>query len=94
MPRPLDAVPPYFGGRRRVVSKLFAALSTVLPETKWPQATFVDAFLGGGTLSLYAKIRGFRVLCNDIALRSIIVGKALIENGTRRITGQICVVRA
>jgi 16S rRNA G966 N2-methylase RsmD len=41
---------------------------------------FVDAFLGGGSVSLFAKGRGYRVVCNDIALRSYIVGKALVEN--------------
>jgi hypothetical protein len=40
----------------------------------------VDAFLGGGSVSLFGKARGYRVLCNDIALRGYIVGKALIEN--------------
>ena len=41
---------------------------------------FVDAFLGGGSVSLFAKARGYRVICNDIALRSQIVGEALIAN--------------
>jgi len=40
----------------------------------------VDAFMGGGSVSLFGKARGYRVLANDIAFRSHIVGKALIEN--------------
>lgn len=40
----------------------------------------VDAFMGGGSVSLFGKARGYRVVPNDIALRSHIVGKALIEN--------------
>lgn len=41
---------------------------------------FADAFLGGGSVSLMAKALGYQVLCNDIAQRSFIVGKALVEN--------------
>ncbi|MCP4573809.1 MAG: hypothetical protein GY838_15735, partial [bacterium] len=48
--------------------------------------TFIDGFLGGGAASLYAKARGYRVLCNDVALRSYVVGKALIENHQCRLT--------
>jgi adenine-specific DNA methylase len=40
----------------------------------------VDAFLGGASVSLFGKARGYRVISNDIAYRSSIVGKALIEN--------------
>ena len=40
---------------------------------------FADAFLGGGSVSLFAKARRYRVISNDVALRSHIVGKALIE---------------
>jgi adenine-specific DNA methylase len=36
--------------------------------------------MGGGSVSLFGKARGYRVIANDIALRSYIVGKALIEN--------------
>ena len=53
---------------------------------------FVDAFLGGGSVSLFAKARGYRVICNDVALRSHIVGKALIEND-RAVLGREDVVR-
>jgi hypothetical protein len=48
-----------------------------MPDTA---PTFIDAFMGGGSVSLYAKARGYRVLCNDVAPRSHIVGKALVEN--------------
>jgi adenine-specific DNA methylase len=46
----------------------------------------VDAFLGGGSVSLWGKARGYRVLANDVALRSVIVGRALIENDQVRLT--------
>ncbi len=69
------ALPPYFGGKRRLIGQIFKHLSG--PKDA---RTFVDAFLGGGSVSLFAKARGYRVLCNDNALRSHIVGEALIEN--------------
>jgi len=77
----LKALPPYFGGKRKLLGQIFKHLP---PATEAP--VFVDAFLGGGSVSLFAKARGYRVLCNDIALRSHIVGKALIENDRVRLT--------
>jgi adenine-specific DNA methylase len=71
----LAALPPYFGGKRKLLRQIFKHLP---PPVEAP--VFVDAFLGGGSVSLFAKARGYRVLCNDVALRSFVVGKALIEN--------------
>ncbi len=75
------ALPPYFGGKRRLIGQIFKHL----PGPK-DARTFVDAFLGGGSVSLFAKARGYRVMCNDNALRSHIVGKALIENDRLTLT--------
>jgi len=71
----LRALPPYFGGKRRLLGRIFKHM----PK---PQDApgLVDAFLGGGSVSLFAKARGYRVIANDIAYRSSIVGKALIQN--------------
>ena len=77
----LKALPPYFGGKRKLLGHIFKHLP---PATEAP--VFVDAFLGGGSVSLFAKARGYRVLCNDIALRSFIVGEALIENDRVKLT--------
>ena len=73
--KPLNALPPYLGGKRRLLGHIFKPL----PK---PQEAhlFVDAFMGGGAVSLMAKARGYQVICNDIALRSRIVGEALIAN--------------
>jgi hypothetical protein len=48
--------------------------------------TFLDGFMGGGSVSLFAKAQGFRVVATDIAERSIVVGQALIENSRVRLT--------
>jgi len=71
----LKALPPYLGGKRKLLGQIFKHLP---PPVVAP--VLVDAFLGGGSVSLMAKARGYRVVSNDIALRSFIVGKALIEN--------------
>ena len=71
----LDALPPYFGGKRKLLDPVAKALP---PPTE--ARVLVDAFLGGGSVSLWGKRRGYRVIANDIAERSVIVGRALIEN--------------
>jgi hypothetical protein len=77
----LRALPPYIGGKRRLLGRIFKHLPK--PEEA---PVLVDAFMGGGSVSLYGKARGYRVLCNDTALRGYIVGKALIENNHVRLT--------
>ncbi len=47
--------------------------------------TFLDGFLGGGSVSLFAKAQGFRVVATDIAARSMAVGEALIANSRARL---------
>ncbi len=69
------ALPSYFGGKRRLLGPIFRALPT---PTDAP--VLADAFLGGGSVSLYAKARGHRVLCNDLATRSTVFGEALVAN--------------
>jgi hypothetical protein len=71
----LQALPPYLGGKRRLLGQIFKHLPR--PDDA---PVFVDAFLGGGSVSLFAKARGYRVICNDIALRSQIIGEALVAN--------------
>lgn len=71
----LRALPAYFGGKRRLLGPIFRPLPGPADAP-----VFVDPFMGGGSVALYAKARGYRVLCNDVALRSHIIGQALIEN--------------
>lgn len=77
----LDALVPYPGGKRRLLPRIAELLPkpTVAP-------TLLDAFLGGGSVSLWAKRRGFRVIANDLATRSVVVGRALVENDHRVLT--------
>ena len=75
------SLPAYFGGKRRLLGQIFKDLPG--PDRA---PVFVDAFLGGGSVSLFAKARGYRVVCNDVAERSYIVGRALIENDRVKLT--------
>ncbi len=80
--RIFKALPPYSGGKRRLLGAIFRDLPVPTEAT-----TFVDAFLGGGSVSLMAKARGYRVVCNDLALRSSIIGQALISNSSVTLSG-------
>ncbi len=77
---------PYLGGKRRLCPLIFREVDRLLPRRHWRDRTFLDGFLGGGSVSLYAKAQGFRVVATDIAERSITVGRALIENSRVRLT--------
>lgn len=82
----LQALPAYLGGKRALAPLIFALLSQHFERSAWAGKTFVDPFLGGGSVSLTAKAMGFRVVCNDLALRSAVVGRALIANSSVRLT--------
>src|SRR2546428_4248549 len=81
-----SALYPYLGGKRRLCPLIFREIDRVVPRRLWSGLTFLDAFLGGGSVSMGAKAQGFRVIATDIAERSIVVGQALIENTRVRLT--------
>src|SRR2546427_4617648 len=76
--RSAGAAPPYLGGKRRLCPIIFREIDRVIPCEHWQGLTFLDGFLGGGSVSLYAKAQGFSVVSTDIAARSIVIGDALI----------------
>ncbi len=75
-----DALPAYMGGKRKLARLIFALLAKRLPQADWRGATFLDPFLGGGSVSLFAKAYGMHVICNDVSYRSALVGHALVAN--------------
>jgi len=81
-----QALFPYLGGKRRLCPLIFREIDRLLPRRHWRRRTFLDGFLGGGSVSLYAKAQGFNVVATDIAERAITVGRALIENSRVRLT--------
>src|SRR5262245_56445098 len=81
-----SALPPYLGGKRRLCPLIFREIDRLVPRRLWSGLTFLDGFLGGGSVSLYAKVQGFRVVATDIATRAITVGQAVIANSRVRLT--------
>ncbi len=71
---------PYLGGKRRLCPLIFREIDQLVRRHRWQDLTLLDGFLGGGSVSLYAKAMGFKIVATDIAERSITVGQALIEN--------------
>src|SRR5688500_746369 len=70
----LNGLPAYPGGKRRLLPVIFSLAQEALPRARWNCATFADAFLGAGNVSLFAKVLGWgEVIANDIAVRSAIV---------------------
>ncbi len=76
-----QSLPSYFGGKRKLVKYIFKPI-------KKKDGVFIDAFLGGGSVSLYAKAKGYKVIANDIAYRSMIIGKAIITNNSVKLTSE------
>lgn len=77
----LGALPPYLGGKRRLLRWIFGNLADIIPPIEWSQHSFTDAFLGGGAVSYYAKAQGFKeVIVNDISYRSRLIAEGLLCN--------------
>jgi len=84
-----DALPSYLGGKRRLAGVIFGEINKVIPRKHWASLTFLDAFMGGGSIALSAKARGFgKVVGTDLALRSVTVGQAVIANRRVKLTKQ------
>ena len=80
-----SALPPYLGGKRKLVPFIFRRLARVLDPGEWPQTRFLDPMCGGGAISLSAKWHGFETISSDISVRSRLVARALIANWNVRI---------
>ena len=83
--RLFDALPPYLGGKRRLVPLILADLAAELPAAEWPGTSFCDPMCGGGAVALAAKAQGFEVYASDRARRGAIVAAALIANSSVRL---------
>lgn len=80
----LDSLPQYLGSKRELGPAIFKAIA----DAGFPPGqghVLCDAFAGGCSVALTGKRLGYRVLANDVSLRSEAVGKAFIENDRTRL---------
>lgn len=72
----------YFGSKIKIVPYIFQHL----PKPKKGETIkFLDPFMGGGSVSMYAKQLGYEVTGGDISYRASITGQALIANDKEQI---------
>lgn len=75
----LDGLPNFLGSKRDQAPAIFQKVAAAgFPPGQGH--TFLDAFSGGGAVSLAGKALGYRVLTNDLAARSEAIGKGVIAN--------------
>lgn len=74
-----DATIPFLGGKRKMANVI---------ASHFQGETLCDVFMGSGVISLKGKQSGMRVLSNDIARRSEIIGNSLIANSTEKMTDE------
>lgn len=75
------ALPPYLGSKQALTPWIFNRLASIIPLSQWENLIFADAFVGGGSISLYAKAKGFKAVhSNDWSDRSQLVIQGLLEN--------------
>lgn len=72
-----NATLPFLGGKRKMSERI---------SSYFQGETICDVFFGGGSVSLKGKQKGMRVISNDIAYRSKIIGDALISNSKVKLT--------
>jgi adenine-specific DNA methylase len=81
------ALPPYLGSKQKLVPWIFNRLARVIPQTEWKTLSFLDAFVGGGSMSMAAKVLGFKEIhSNDWSARSQLVIRGLLKNQSYRLT--------
>src|SRR5690606_21090227 len=77
--RCFHALPAYAGGKRKLNPWIFGRLAEILSPSVWLEMAFADAFVGGGSVSMFAKAQGFGELyCNDWSYRSQLILEGLI----------------
>jgi adenine-specific DNA methylase len=86
--KPFEALPYYFGGKRKLCPWIFREIARYIPEREWSGLAFLDPFAGGGSVSLYAKAQGMAVTCGDSADRSYTTLRALIVNNSTHLTDE------
>ncbi len=94
-PQFFQALPAFFGGKRRLAPLILALVASARPRERWPDTRFFDPMCGGGSVALLAKAQDMHVTAGDAALRSVVIARALIANSRVRLRrGDILTVLA
>jgi hypothetical protein len=81
-----EALPAYLGGKRRLAPLICSEVARMLPQERGTVRRLLDPFCGGGALALTAKYVGFEVIASDIAVRAVVMARALIANSQVRLS--------
>lgn len=80
------ALPAYLGGKRQLAPLITALIGEQRPRPAWGGLRLHDAFAGGCAFALHAKAMGFDVTASDVASRSVVTARALVENSNVRLS--------
>ncbi len=82
-----QALPSIPGGKRSLAPSIFTKLTKVISQADYQHLRFIDAFVGGGSISVMAKAYGVKALyCNDWSIRTQAVIEGIIANNQIRFT--------
>lgn len=84
------ALPPYLGGKRKLLKTIFKEIARHVDPQEWRRASFIDGFVGGGSVSIYAKAVFGEVLGNDYSDRSARIAHAVLCNNSMKILKVDC----
>lgn len=74
--RILEGLPKFFGGKRKLAPFILS---------KAHGDTFIDAFFGGGSVSLFAKAQNYKVYACDRSEHSAMIARAYLTNDRMRL---------
>lgn len=74
----------YYGSKRKLIKTIWQELEGLDIQFE----SVLDIFGGSGSFGFYAKTKGRKVIYNDIFLFNSLIGKALIESKTNKLTNR------
>lgn len=81
------ATPSYFGGKHSLTDWISEIITYHVPKRVWSQRIFIDAFSGGGAMSVFAKAAGFQgLITNDASHRAHLIHQAFLLNPGKLLT--------
>ena len=79
-----EQIIPYIGNKRKLLTLIYDAMKTTIPEIK-PGLKFLDVFSGSGVVSRLAKYLSFEVFSNDWENYSFVINNGLVKTNRKDI---------